>query len=226
MIVSSFTRNSSEEALALKNTSEENKIKKNEEKKENDDTSQENDKGEKENKSNGEEKADNDEEEEGGGSGDSGGNDDGGGGGGDEDDGEEKKQNLSNERLCCSCKKWSGKAKKKGKNRTRIRKLPSQFQSLSSIQKEMIRNEFNLKSFLNENNENTELVKSKDSNETHDIVRATTTTTDAVKLRLCFECFKKMVTRLQELILVQCGENNENGNAQLNRDLFKSKFLF
>lgn len=78
--------------------------------------------------------------------------------------------NSGSDRSCCSCKKL--KTKKKGKNKTRVRKLPSKFNNLKFSQKELIKNEFKLDIDFN-------LAEQ--------------------KFRLCYDCFKKLLNRLNEL---------------------------
>ena len=127
-----------------------------------------------------------------------------GGGGGEEGGGggdEEKKQQMANERACCSCKKL--KTKKKGKNRTRVRKLPgAKYQALNAAHKELIRAEFKLDTvFVNAN-----------------AVIAANNAADAedIKLRLCYDCFKKILGRLQELAAVDGVPSTDSQNVARN----------
>jgi hypothetical protein len=142
---------------------------------------------------------DEDDEDDSGGDGSGGGGGGGGpGGGGGDDEEEEDKQKKShaNDRLCCSCKKIKGDKKKANKkNRTRIRQLPTtQLKSLKTKQREALCDEFKF-----EENSSSLLLLHVGPNETKPIDN--NNNSDDVKLRLCFECFKKIVKRLKELAL-------------------------
>ena len=67
----------------------------------------------------------------------------------------------------------------------------------------MIRDEFKLEGFSNSKNETVEI--------TVDEAQAS----DEVKLRLCFECFKKIANRLEELAQGDGNNHNEKNTTEM-----------